>query len=94
MSELSTRQYSTRSSRGARTSSHHTAEKGSGFRDTSTLHRSDPEAVKKEVEAAGFKFVGQSEVLRNADDQHTAKVFDAAVQGKTDQYILKFRKPK
>jgi predicted methyltransferase len=72
----------------------HTAEKGSGFRDTSTLHRSDPEAVKKEVEAAGFKFVGQSEVLRNADDQHTAKVFDAAVQGKTDQYILKFRKPK
>ena len=54
----------------------HTAEKGSGFRDTSTLHRSDPEAVKKEVVAAGFKFVGQSEVLRNADDQHTAKVFD------------------
>lgn len=50
--------------------------------------------MKTEVAAAGFKFVGQSEVLRNADDQHTAKVFDAAVQGKTDQYILKFRKPK
>ena len=72
----------------------HTAEKGSGTRDTATLHRIDPEAVKKEVEAAGFKFVGQSEILRNPNDPHTAKVFDASVKGKTDQFILKFRKPK
>ena len=72
----------------------HAAEKGSGFRDTSTLHRVDPEAVKKEVVAAGFKFEGQSEILRNPNDPHTAKVFDASVQGKTDQFILKFRKPK
>jgi predicted methyltransferase len=27
------------------------------------------------------------------DDQHTAPVFDNAVKGKTDQFILKFRKP-
>jgi predicted methyltransferase len=72
----------------------HTAEKGSGTRDTATLHRIDPEAVKKEVEAAGFKFEKQSEILRNPNDPHTAKVFDASVQGKTDQFILKFRKPK
>ncbi len=72
----------------------HAAEKGSGFRDTSTLHRVDPEAVKQEVEAAGFKFDGQSEILRNANDPHTEKVFEASVKGKTDQFILKFRKPK
>jgi predicted methyltransferase len=72
----------------------HAAEKGSGFRDTSTLHRIDPEAVKSEVESAGFQFVGQSEILRNPEDPHTAKVFDASVQDKTDQFILKFRKPK
>lgn len=72
----------------------HTAEKGSGVRDTSTLHRIDPEAVKQEVEAAGFKFDGQSEILRNANDPHTEKVFEASVKGKTDQFILKFRKPK
>jgi predicted methyltransferase len=72
----------------------HTAEKGSGFRDTSTLHRVDPEAVKQEVVAAGFKFDGQSEILRNANDPHTEKVFEASVKGKTDQFILKFRKPK
>jgi predicted methyltransferase len=72
----------------------HTAEKGSGFRDTNTLHRIDPEAVKKEVESAGFKFVGESDVLHNANDPLTAKVFDPSIRGKTDQFILKFRKPK
>lgn len=72
----------------------HAAEKGSGLRDTSTLHRIDPEAVKQEVEAAGFKFDGRSEILRNPNDPHTAKVFEPSIRGKTDQFILKFRKPK
>jgi predicted methyltransferase len=72
----------------------HAAEKGSGFRDTSTLHRIDPEAVKKEVTSAGFKFEGASPVLRNSDDPHTAKVFDPAIRGHTDQFIFRFRKPR
>ena len=71
----------------------HAAEAGSGFRDTGTLHRIDPEAVKTEVEAAGFKLVARSDLLRNPADPHTAKVFDPAIRGKTDQFILKFRKP-
>jgi predicted methyltransferase len=29
-----------------------------------------------------------------ADDPRTAKVFDASIRGCTDQFILKFRKPK
>ncbi|MBS0581227.1 MAG: class I SAM-dependent methyltransferase [Proteobacteria bacterium] len=72
----------------------HSAEAGSGFRDTDTLHRIDEEAVKKEVESAGFKFEGESNVLRNKDDPRTAKVFDPSIRGHTDQFILKFRKPK
>ncbi len=72
----------------------HRAEAGSGARDTNTLHRIDEEAVKKEVEAAGFVLVGESDILRNKDDPHTAKVFDGSIQGHTDQFILKFRKPK
>jgi predicted methyltransferase len=72
----------------------HAAEKGSGFRDTSTLHRIDPEAVKKEVKSAGFKFEAESGVLRNNDDPHTAKVFDPGIRGHTDQFAFKFRKPK
>jgi predicted methyltransferase len=72
----------------------HAAENGSGLRDTDTLHRIDEAAVKKEVEAAGFKFAGESEVLQNHDDPHTKKVFDPSIRGKTDQFILKFRKPR
>jgi predicted methyltransferase len=72
----------------------HTAAAGSGFRDTSTLHRIDPEAVKKEVESVGFKLEAESTILHNPDDPHTAKVFDPSIRGHTDQFILKFRKPK
>jgi predicted methyltransferase len=72
----------------------HSAEKGSGFRDTGTLHRIDEEAVKKEVESAGFKFAGESNALRNKADPRTAAVFDAGIKGHTDQFILKFIKPK
>ena len=72
----------------------HAAQAGSGFRDTSTLHRIDPEAVKKEVTSVGFKLEASSNILSNKDDPHTAKVFDPAIRGHTDQFILKFRKPK
>ena len=69
----------------------HAAAPGSGANDTSTLHRIDEATVKQEVEAAGFKLVGESKVLRNPSDPHTAKVFDPSVQGHTDQFILKFQ---
>ena len=71
----------------------HRAEAGTGERDTKTLHRIDPETVKKEVLAAGFVFVGSSDLLRQPGDDHSQKVFDPVVRGKTDQFILKFRKP-
>ncbi|MDP9010413.1 MAG: methyltransferase [Pseudomonadota bacterium] len=72
----------------------HSAEAGSGVRDTNTLHRIDADVVKQEVTAAGFKFVGSSDILANSADARTGKVFDPAIRGKTDQFILKFRKPK
>ncbi|MGH6888036.1 MAG: class I SAM-dependent methyltransferase [Rhizomicrobium sp.] len=72
----------------------HAAAPGSGLRDTETLHRIDEAAVKKEVEAAGFKLVAESNVLRNPADTHTLRVFNPAIRGHTDQFILKFRKPR
>ena len=66
---------------------------GTGLSATETLHRIDPAVVKKEVTAAGFKFVGESTVLRNPADPHTALVFDKSIRGHTDQFIYKFRKP-
>jgi predicted methyltransferase len=72
----------------------HAAEAGSGTRDTNTTHRIDEEAVKQEVKAAGFELAGESAILRNKDDPHTGKVFEPPIQGHTDQFLLKFRKPK
>ncbi|MBV9991726.1 MAG: class I SAM-dependent methyltransferase [Alphaproteobacteria bacterium] len=70
----------------------HAAEKGSGLRDTETLHRIDEATVKNEVLAAGFKLASESRVLRNPADNHKLKVFDPAIRHKTDQFILIFRK--
>jgi len=70
----------------------HAAAPGSGLRDTETLHRIDPAAVKAEAEAAGFVLEASSDLLAEPGDPHTGKVFDADVRGKTDKFIYKFRK--
>ena len=72
----------------------HQAVAGSGTSAADSLHRIDPEAVKKDLTAAGFKLESESKLLANAADPHTASVFDASIRGKTDQFILVFRKPK
>jgi predicted methyltransferase len=71
----------------------HAAQPGSGLRDTDTLHRIDPETVKAQVVAAGFRFEASSPVLRNPADPHTIKVFDPAIRRHTDQFVFRFRKP-
>ena len=71
----------------------HVAEAGSGMRDTDSLHRIDPAIVRRQVEAAGFEFVGESRVLRNPKDGHKVKVFDPSIRRYTDQFAYKFRKP-
>lgn len=70
----------------------HAAEPGSGMRDIK-LHRIDPQLVKQQVIAAGFVLDAESEALRNPADTHTLNVFDPSVRGKTDQFVLRFRKP-
>lgn len=71
----------------------HAAAAGSGITATSTLHRIEPAAVIAEVNAAGFALDGQSDVLANPADPKTAGVRDPSVQGKTDKFALRFRKP-
>ncbi len=58
------------------------------------LHRIDPEVVKADFLRGGFKLAGESGHLRVAEDDHTKMVFDPAVRGKTDRFVLKFVKPK
>ncbi len=71
----------------------HAAAPGSGLAATETLHRIDEAAVKSEVEAAGFVLDGESHVLANPADDHSKMVFDPAIHGKTDQFLLRFKKP-
>ncbi|KQU52922.1 methyltransferase [Sphingomonas sp. Leaf339] len=66
---------------------------GTGMAHTGTTHRIDPAAVRQQVESAGFRFAGESKVLRNPADDHSKAVFDPTVRGKTDQFAYKFRKP-
>ena len=72
----------------------HAAPDGSGVSDTNTLHRIDEAAVKSEVTSVGFVLDGESDVLRNPADPRNALVFDKSIRGHTDQFILRFRKPK
>lgn len=71
----------------------HAAAAGTGITKTNDLHRIDPAAVKAEVTAAGFVFVGESDVLSNPADNHTLAIFDPSIKGKTDKFIYKFQKP-
>ncbi len=71
----------------------HSAAPGSGTRDVDTLHRIDAETVKAEVIAAGFVLDDESPLLANPDDARTAAVFDPSIKGRTDQFILRFKKP-
>jgi predicted methyltransferase len=66
---------------------------GAGPEVTETLHRINPDVVKTEVEAAGFKFVGEDDSLKNPADPHDKNVFDPSIRGKTDQFVYKFKKP-
>lgn len=71
----------------------HSAQAGSGARDALSLHRIDVAQVKREVLAAGFVLDSESPILANPADPRTQSVFDPAIRGHTDQFVLKFRKP-
>ena len=57
------------------------------------LHRIDPAVVRADFEAAGFVLERESSHLANPDDDHTKLVFDPAIRGKTDRFVMVFRKP-
>ncbi|HEY2444863.1 MAG TPA: hypothetical protein VGI20_03910 [Rhizomicrobium sp.] len=71
----------------------HAAAAGTGASDSPKLHRIEKSVVIKEVTAAGFKLVGESDLLASPADDHTKSVFTPALRFKTDQFILKFARP-
>ncbi len=72
----------------------HQAAPGAGASQTSTLHRIEDNIVKQEVKAAGFRLDSESQLLRHPADDHSLRVQESGIRGKTDQFILRFRKPR
>lgn len=72
----------------------HSAAQGSGTTLSDSLHRIDKAAVIAALTKAGFKLEAESKLYRQPADPHTANVFDASIRGKTDQFTLRFRKPR
>ena len=71
----------------------HAAAPGSPAETGGTLHRIDPDLVKRDFAAAGFVLEAESDLLRNPADDFGKGVFDPAVRGQTDRFILRFRRP-
>ncbi|MEN5168504.1 hypothetical protein ABE444_02930 [Brevundimonas pondensis] len=71
----------------------HQAASGAGNTVVETLHRIEGAQLRREVEAAGFVFDGETPAVANPADNHTLNVFDEAIRGKTDQFVYRFRKP-
>ncbi len=62
---------------------------GAGFTQAEALKRSEKDAVKAEIVAAGFVFDGESDMLSVPSDDMKS----AAVKDKASQFVLRFKKP-
>lgn len=56
-------------------------------------HRIDPATARSDFLKAGFVLDGESNMFVNSDDDLDKNVFDPAVRGKTNRFVMRFRKP-
>ncbi len=71
----------------------HQANPGTSEAQIAALHRIEKAQVIREVEAAGFKLVAEGNALHRTADDHTKSIFDKSIQGRTDQFMLRFVRP-
>jgi predicted methyltransferase len=72
----------------------HQGRRGMTNAEIAKMHRINRDVVVKEVTAAGFRLVAEGNFLRRRGDDHTLPIFDEKIRGHTDQYALKFVKPR
>ncbi len=58
------------------------------------LHRVPKHFLIEDAKAAGFVVEAESDLLAHPADDHTKVVFDPTLRGKTDQFVVRLRKPK
>jgi predicted methyltransferase len=71
----------------------HSAKAGRGAADASALHRIDEAYAVKDFESHGLKLAGKSDLLRRPDDARDQISYKGPMLGKTDRFVLVFRKP-
>jgi predicted methyltransferase len=70
----------------------HSAKAGTGSSAASALHRIDEAYTRKDWETRGFKLVGKSDILRKPEDAREQISYKEPMLGKTDRFVLVFRK--
>lgn len=74
----------------------HSASEGTGLTQTETLHRIEESALRRDVEAAGFKLQAEASFLRNPEDQRDWSASPRVAgerRGQSDRFVLRFVKP-
>ena len=69
----------------------HSAQAGAGTSVAKSLHRIEEATLRREIEAAGFKWIAEVDFLRNPGDTRDAIVFRP--QAPVDEFVLKFERP-
>jgi predicted methyltransferase len=67
---------------------------GNDGADNAQLHRMPKHVLLEDAKAAGFIVEAESNLLAHPADDHTKNVFDPTLRGKTDQFVVRLRKPK
>jgi predicted methyltransferase len=57
------------------------------------LHRMNPADARAAMEQAGFVLDAESDALRMPDDDLSIDVFNEKVRGKTNRFVMRFKKP-
>ena len=70
----------------------HSAKAGTGSADAGRLHRIDEAYTVKDFEKRGFKLVSKSDLLRRPDDKRELVSYTKPGLGKTDRFLLVFKK--
>ena len=69
----------------------HSAAAGAGTSVGKSLHRIEEAALRREVEAAGFKLIGEADFLRRPGDPRDFS--STRPTGPVDEFVLKFQRP-
>jgi predicted methyltransferase len=66
---------------------------GVAGQDNAQLHRMDLSAARAVLVKAGFAIEAESDLLRNSADDHTRGPTDASLNGNSDRFLIKARRP-